>query len=79
MLRIIEQLKTAKDADNVAAIITQVVANTNNGTLPNQTVTALQQHLEKVSPLDCESTEWRNYRHALMFLNKKTMLQPASA
>ncbi|MGF6845870.1 hypothetical protein QFZ51_001105 [Chitinophaga sp. W3I9] len=39
--------------------------------------TSLQEKIESLSPLECNSLQWSIYRYALMHIRKCTALEPA--
>jgi hypothetical protein len=73
-LLIFEQLKSAKDYGQVESILTASVKNMTaekkNGFIIERYISKLQLVLETLSPLNCNSVEWSNYRYALIYLRK---------
>ncbi len=73
-LLIFEQLKSAKDYGQVESILTTSVkdmtAEKKNGFIIERYINKLQLILETLSPLDCNSAEWSNYRYALIYVRK---------
>lgn len=74
-LLIIAQLSAAKDymqADEILATVEKEYTS-----LPKDLLTSLQEKIENLSPLECNSLQWSNYRYTLMCIRKRTMMEPA--
>lgn len=71
LLLITEQLRTAQNNEQVEIIISHSVEDIekNGGThLIKPFLTRLQAWLEKLSPLDYDSTQWSCFRYAAIYL-----------
>jgi hypothetical protein len=74
-LEIIAQLGTITDyqqADQLLATIKK-----EHAALYKEIFTSLQEKIENLSPLECNSLQWSIYRYALMHVRKCTTMEPA--
>lgn len=63
------ELKEAADYQTVDALISQSIENVGSEVLIGPFLAQLEERLEDISPLDCNSTQWSCYRYALICLN----------
>jgi hypothetical protein len=71
-LSVIDQLKQAVNDTEVEAIISASADITGNRKLYFERLEAL---IENISPLDCNSQQWRNFRIARISIGKLAMLE----
>jgi hypothetical protein len=71
-LSVIDQLKQAVNDTEVEAIISASAEITGNRKLYFERLEAL---IENISPLDCNSQQWRNFRIARISIGKLAMLE----
>ncbi|MGO4289523.1 hypothetical protein [Chitinophaga sp. RAB17] len=72
-LLIVAQLGTAKDYTQADQILS--AAEKNHQLLFKDILTSLQEKIENLSPLDCNSSQWSIYRYTLMCIH--SMMEPA--
>jgi hypothetical protein len=75
-LLVIDQLKQAVNDTEVEAIILASAEITGNRKLYFERLEAL---IEEISPLDCNSQQWRNFRIARISIGKFATLEVADA
>ena len=71
-LSVIDQLKQAVNDTEVEAIISASAESTGNRKLYFERLEAL---IENISPLDCNSQQWRNFRIARISIGKLALLE----
>lgn len=71
-LSVIDQLKQAVNDTEVEAIISASAEITGNRKLYFERLEAL---IEDISPLDCNSQQWRNFRIARISIGKLALLE----
>lgn len=72
---IIAQLSTATDYTQADQILS--AAEKEHQLLFKDILTFLQEKIENLSPLDCNSSQWSIYRYALMCIRRHAMMEPA--
>jgi hypothetical protein len=73
-LQIIAQLSTATDYQQADELLLSVKKE--QAVLYKEIFTSLQEKIETLSPLECNSLQWSMYRYTLMHVRKCTM-EPA--
>lgn len=68
---VIRQLKTAKDDNEVEAVIAASVKDISGGS--KGYFDKLEELIDLISPLDCNSQQWHNFRIALICLREQAM------
>ncbi|MVT10564.1 hypothetical protein [Chitinophaga tropicalis] len=68
---VIEQLKIAREDKEVEAVIAASVKDVNGGS--KGYFNKLEEVIGRISPLDCNSRQWRNFRVALICLRNQAM------
>ncbi len=75
-LLVLEQLKQAVNDTEVEAIILAFAENNGNSKLYFE---RLESFIENISPLDCNSQQWRNFRVARICIRKLSSLSAINA
>lgn len=75
-LLVLEQLKQAVNDTAVEAIILAFAENNGNRKLYFE---RLESFIENISPLDCNSQQWRNFRVARICIGKLPALEEVNA
>lgn len=70
---IIAQLSTAKDYTQAKEILS--AAEKDHQQLFKDILTSLQEKIENLSPLDCNSLQWSIYRYALMCVRRHSTME----
>lgn len=74
--QVIEQLKQAASDTEVEAVVIAFAESTANNKVYSEELEAL---IESVSPLECTSQQWRNFRIARITLGRLDLLEEAQA
>lgn len=78
VLLVIDELKVAQDNSQVERIISVAIAGieqTEYAGMIKPFVSELQAWLENLSPINWNSTQWRCFRYASMYLRKYSMME----
>ncbi|SHN46054.1 hypothetical protein [Chitinophaga sp. CF418] len=75
-LLVIDQLKQALSDTEVESIISAFAENTANNRIYSERLESL---IENISPLECNSQQWRNFRIARICIGRLFTLEAVSA